>query len=86
MRTYQVYVLAAALIMGSAGTVFAQATGHPAGAPPAVGGQPMNEPPATGADPYGADPTDVNGPGAAQMAPNEGPDDQGQPPVGDDKE
>ena len=46
----------------------------------------MNEPPAAGADPYGADPTDVNGPGAAQMAPNEGPDDQVPPPAAEDKE
>ena len=46
----------------------------------------MNEPPAAGADPYGADPTDVNGPGATQMAPNEGPDDQGPLPAADEKE
>jgi hypothetical protein len=86
MRMYQVYALAAALLMGSAGTVFAQVAGHPAGAPPAVGGEPMDEPPAAGADPYGADPTDVNGPGAAQMAPDEGQDNQGPPAAADERE
>jgi hypothetical protein len=36
MRAYQVYALAVALLMGSAGTAFAQAAGHevaPSGAP-----------------------------------------------------